>query len=99
MVISPDLPSLPFSLRNGVKCFEIIAQPVQREILSGLYINAWGYNGSTPGPTIHVYTGDYVNIRVINRLPESTSVHRAWFRCSERHGWRPWYDNQPQDWH
>lgn len=75
MVISPDLPSLPFILRNGVKCFELIVQPVQREILPGLYINAWGYNGSTPGPTIHVYPGDYVNIRVFNRLPESTSVH------------------------
>jgi len=74
MVISLDLPSLPFILRNGVKYFELIAQPVQREILTGLYINAWGYNGSTPGPTIHVYPGDFVNIRVFNRLPESTSV-------------------------
>lgn len=75
MVVSPDLPSLPFIIKNGVKYFELIAQPVQREILPGLYINAWGYNGSTPGPTIQVYQGDHVNIRVYNRLPESTSVH------------------------
>ncbi|WP_238884369.1 multicopper oxidase family protein [Clostridium sp. YIM B02551] len=34
-----------------------------------------GYNGSTPGPTIQVYPGDYVNIRVYNNLTESTSVH------------------------
>ncbi|MEF3309479.1 multicopper oxidase domain-containing protein [Paenibacillus sp. GYB004] len=40
-----------------------------------MFINGWGYNGSIPGPTIRVLTGDYVNIRVINRLPEPTSVH------------------------
>ena len=30
--------------RNGVKYFELIAQPVQREIIPDLYINCWGYN-------------------------------------------------------
>lgn len=75
MVITPDLPNLPCVERNGVKYFELIAQPVKQEILPGLFINAWGYNGSVPGPTILVYPGDYVNIRVINQLPEATSVH------------------------
>lgn len=78
MVISPDLPSLPFVMRNGVKCFELIAQSVQREIPPGLYINAWGYNGSTPGPTIQVYQGDYVNIRVYNSsLNQQVSIGMA----------------------
>lgn len=75
MVISPDLSNLPFVEKNGVKYFELIAEPVKREILPGLLINAWGYNGTTPGPTILVYPGDFVNIRVYNRLSESTSVH------------------------
>ncbi len=75
MVITPDIPNLPYTVKNGVKHFELIAQPVKRELLPGLYINAWGYNGSTPGPTIQVYPGDYVNIRVYNRLPQPTSVH------------------------
>ncbi|MGN7760519.1 multicopper oxidase domain-containing protein [Paenibacillus sp. 22594] len=38
-------------------------------------MNAWGYNGITPGPTICVYPEDYVCIRVHNQLPQPTSVH------------------------
>lgn len=75
MVITPNIPDLPYRLQNGVKYFELFAEPVKREILPDLYINGWGYNGSIPGPTIQVYTGDYVNIRVFNHLPEATSVH------------------------
>lgn len=75
MVITPDINTLPYYIRNGVKCFELVAEPVQREILPGIYINGWGYNGSIPGPTIMVYPKDYVNIRVYNKLPEDTSVH------------------------
>ncbi|MGF7060943.1 multicopper oxidase family protein [Brassicibacter mesophilus] len=75
MVITPDVSDLSYALHNGIKYFELIAEPVKREILSSLYINAWGYNGSMPGPTIQVYPGDYVNIRVINKLPEPTSIH------------------------
>lgn len=75
MVITPDIPNLPFVEQKGVKYFELVAEPVQREILPGLFIKGWGYNGSLPGPTIQVYPGDYVNIRVFNRLPEPTSVH------------------------
>lgn len=38
-------------------------------------IKAWGYNGSTPGPTIEVNEGDRVRILVTNQLPEPTSIH------------------------
>ena len=75
MVISPDVENLSYVMRQGVKCFELIAEPVERELLPGLWIRGWGYNGSIPGPTIQVYPGDYVNIRVYNALPEATSVH------------------------
>lgn len=75
MVYTPDIIDLPYKLQNGVKYFELIAEPVKRELLPGLFINGWGYNGSIPGPTIQVHTDDYVNIRVINRLPQPTTVH------------------------
>jgi len=75
VVVTPDVPDLPYTLHNGIKYFELVAETVKREILPGLFINVWGYNGSMPGPTIQVYPGDYINIRVINRLPEATSVH------------------------
>lgn len=75
MVITPDVPNLPFVEHKGVKCFELVAEPVRREILPGLFIKGWGYNGSLPGPTILVQPEDYVYIRVVNKLPEATSVH------------------------
>lgn len=75
MVISPDIKTLKYTLKEGVKYFELIAEPVKREILPGIFISGWGYNGSIPGPTIQVFPGDYVNVRVINKLPEATSIH------------------------
>jgi FtsP/CotA-like multicopper oxidase with cupredoxin domain len=75
LVVTPDIANLPFVIKKGVKYFELVATPVQRELLPGLFIKGWGYNGSIPGPTIQVYPGDYVNIRVYNKLSESTSVH------------------------
>lgn len=75
MVTSPDLSNLSFVLRQGVKYFELVAEQVERELLPGIWIRGWGYNGSIPGPTIQVYPGDYVHIRVYNALPEATSVH------------------------
>ncbi|WP_435162999.1 multicopper oxidase family protein [Paenibacillus glycanilyticus] len=75
MVITPDIPNLPFIKKNGIKYFELNVEPVKQEILPGLFINAFGYNGSSPGPTIVVNPGDYVQIRVYNKLTEATSVH------------------------
>lgn len=38
-------------------------------------LRAWGYNGSTPGPTIEVTEGDKVRVIVKNELPEPTTIH------------------------
>jgi len=75
MVITPDITNLEYTEKHGVKYFELVAEPVIRELIPGLFIKGWGYNGSIPGPTIQVYPGDYVNIRVCNKLPQPTSVH------------------------
>lgn len=75
MVITPDIPDLPFTVEEGMKCFVLVAEPVTRELLPGIKMKGWGYNGSIPGPTIRVKQGDWVKIRVINHLPEATSVH------------------------
>ncbi len=75
MVITPDIDILKYNNIRGVKYFELTAEEVKQEILPGLFIKAWGYNGSTPGPTILVNHGDYINIRVYNKLSEPTSVH------------------------
>lgn len=74
-VITPGIPYLPFVQSDGVKWFTLVAVPVKSEILPGIHMNAWGYNGSSPGPTICAYSGDEVGIRVLNKLPQPTSVH------------------------
>ena len=38
-------------------------------------VTAMLYNGSLPGPTLHVYPGDRVEIDLINNLNESTNLH------------------------
>ncbi|WDV46609.1 multicopper oxidase domain-containing protein [Clostridiaceae bacterium M8S5] len=75
MVITPDLPSMSGVVINGVRHFELVAEPVVREILPGIYIKLWGYNGVSPGPTMLCYPQEEVSIRVYNRLPQPTSVH------------------------
>jgi hypothetical protein len=35
----------------------------------------WGYNGSSPGPTIECTEGDRIRIILKNELPEPTSIH------------------------
>ncbi|MFX3637332.1 MAG: multicopper oxidase family protein [Candidatus Pristimantibacillus sp.] len=75
MIITTDIPTLPFKWINGIKCFTLIAEHITQQILPDLFIQALGYNGTTPGPTIIVHPGDYVQIRVINRLNEPTSIH------------------------
>jgi hypothetical protein len=70
-----DGTTLPWVMRNGVKEFHLVAEPVKREFAPGMVVNCWGYNGRTPGPTIEAVQGDRVRILVENRLPEWTTVH------------------------
>jgi len=74
-VTTPDVPDLPFTLDGSTKVFRLRAEPVKRKIAPFKTIDAWGYNGSCPGPTIQVTQGDRVRILIENSLPESTSMH------------------------
>ena len=74
-VVTPDLPSLPHTLENGVKVFYLKAEPVKRRIVPFKTMDVWGYNGTSPGPAIQVNQGDRVRVVFENRLPESTTIH------------------------
>jgi manganese oxidase len=67
--------SAPWRMKDGWKEFHLIAEPVIRELAPGMKATLWGYNGSSPGPTIEVVEGDRVRIFVTNKLPEHTSIH------------------------
>ncbi len=74
-VVTPDLPRLPFERDGAIKVFRLRAEPVRTEFVPGRVVDAWGFNGSVPGPTIEVTEGDTVRIIVENRLPEVFAPH------------------------
>lgn len=74
-VITPNGSTLPFRIVDGVKVMHLIAEEFEHEFMPGLRATVWGYNGSTPGPTIEAVEGERVRIYVTNKLPTTTSVH------------------------
>ncbi|MEW5976309.1 MAG: multicopper oxidase domain-containing protein [Acidobacteriota bacterium] len=74
-VETPDVPTLPWKMVDGVKEFHLIAEPVRTEFVPGKIVDAWGYNGSVPGPTIEANEGEPVRVIFDNHLPEMTTVH------------------------
>ena len=67
--------SLPWRMNRGVKEFHLVCEPVVREFAPGMTVNMWGFNGSSPGPTIEAVEGDRIRIFVTNKLPEPTAIH------------------------
>ena len=76
-VVTPNGSTLPFVMGRGVKVFHLIAEQVERELAPGMVINAWGYNGQTPEPTIEAVEGDRVRILVTNQAGDSVSLWKA----------------------
>ena len=74
-VVTPDVPRMPWRMEGSVKVFDIVVEHVRTEFVPGRSIDAWGFNGSVPGPMIEVVEGDRVRLNVENRLPEGFSMH------------------------
>src|SRR6266545_169630 len=74
-MLTPDVPDMPWRLEDGVKVFDIRPEHVRTEFIPGRIVDAWGFNGSVPGPTIQVNEGDRVRLNVENGLPEPFSMH------------------------
>lgn len=88
-VVTTDIGDLPFTMDGGVKVFHLVAQVVKQRIAPDKTIDAWGFNGSAPGPTIQVTQGDSVRVIFDNQLPEPTSIHWHGFEDQIQ------YDGQP----
>lgn len=67
--------TLPWRMKDGVKEFHLVAEEIVHEFAPGSKATCWGYNGSTPGPTIEAVEGDRVRLFVTNRLKEPTTIH------------------------
>jgi FtsP/CotA-like multicopper oxidase with cupredoxin domain len=54
---------------------ELDAREIDWEFVPGTKTRAWGYNGQIPGPVLEGQTGDVLEIRFTNRLPQATNIH------------------------
>src|ERR1700745_3988329 len=57
-MMTPDVADLPHEMDGGGKVFNLPAEPVKKKIAPFKTIDAWGYSGNCPGPTIQVHQGD-----------------------------------------
>jgi FtsP/CotA-like multicopper oxidase with cupredoxin domain len=94
-VITPDVPDLPHEMDGHIKVFKLTSEVVKRKIAPFKTIDAWGYNGSCPGPTIQIQQGDRVRIIFENRLPESTTVHWHGLEIPIAQDGVPWISQKP----
>ncbi len=94
-VITPDVPKLPYAMDGEVKVFHLVAEPVKRELMPGQIVDAWGYNGTCPGPTIEANQGDRVRIVLANHLPEPTTMHWHGLEIPNRMDGMPYISQKP----
>jgi manganese oxidase len=94
-VITPDVPDLPYEMDGATKVFKLTSEVVKRKIAPFKTIDAWGYNGSCPGPTIQIQQGDRVRAIFENRLPESTTVHWHGLEIPIEQDGVPWISQKP----
>ena len=68
-------PSQPQMLasRDGVLDVRLTAAPGVR--LAGHDTSAWGFNGTSPGPTLRVRPGDLLRVRLVNHIDQPTNLH------------------------
>jgi manganese oxidase len=94
-MVTPDVPDLAFEMDGAVKVFRLKAEPMKQKIAPFKTIEAWGYNGSCPGPTIQVTQGDRVRVIFENALPESTSMHWHGLELPIEQDGVPWISQKP----
>ena len=55
--------------------YELIAAPLDLELVSGHQTPAWAFGGSAPGTELRVRQGEWLRVRFINKLPVPTTIH------------------------
>src|SRR5215203_4518437 len=76
-------------LRDG-DVFDLRVHPVRKR-MGGTEVRMLGYNGSIPGPTLHVDQGSEVTVRTTNDGDVETTVHWHGLRLENR------YDGVPEE--
>src|SRR5216683_2748439 len=94
-VVTTDIGDMPYTMDGNTKVFHLTAEVVKQKISSLKTIDAWGFNGSAPGPTIQVNQGDHVRVVFENRLPEQTSIHWHGFEDTIQNDGQPGISQEP----
>ena len=71
----PALPPLAAGKPGATRTIYLIAEVKRWTIVPGVETDAWTYNGTVPGPTIHVRQGDRLRVIFTNHLPAPTTIH------------------------
>ncbi|MBV8081440.1 MAG: multicopper oxidase domain-containing protein [Candidatus Eremiobacteraeota bacterium] len=69
------LPSLPPLSSGPIATLHLVAEVKKWTPAPGTTVDAWTYNGTVPGPTIHVRQGDTLRVIFTNHLPAPTTIH------------------------
>lgn len=64
-----------FEEKDGVKHFYIWIEEKEHEILKGVKVPIWSFNGTLPGPEIRVQEGDKVQVHFRNTGSQPHSIH------------------------
>jgi len=74
---TPSVKTIVGVKRGATRTFVLTASQFSQKIANFPLERAqvWGYNGSTPGPTLLAYRGERIRVILRNRLPEATTVH------------------------
>jgi FtsP/CotA-like multicopper oxidase with cupredoxin domain len=58
-----------------VQTVTLTAAPARVPLFDGRPVDVWSYNGTVPGPILHVRLGDTLRATLENRLPQPTTIH------------------------
>jgi FtsP/CotA-like multicopper oxidase with cupredoxin domain len=65
----------PTILPDGTKEWTLTGEIAKWELEPGVFVDAWTFNGTVPGPTLRGEVGDRIRIRFVNDLPLGTDIH------------------------
>jgi len=70
-------PGLALAGKSDDGFINLIARPGEMPLLGAgkVATRIWGYEGKSPGPQIRVRQGEEVRVRLINKLPQPTTMH------------------------
>ncbi len=58
-----------------MKRFTLVTQAAHLTLGAGFATDAWTFNGTSPGPTLHVEQGDLVVVTLVNHLSFGVTIH------------------------